>query len=204
MSLKVWRQCKKMWVLIVSSRHILNVMMTPRTGREDTFKEKKMTHGLKWRYREKRDERKRFALLEMGSRVISGWTSLTLISGYSSNKNTPSVCLMRIQINSTWHGLILGNTREEQTPGNKTPSDTGTLAALLLFYDLLWSHFLYFVSSYLQTTRLVQELKRQLTFPMNWQCNNLHHNFTKPNSNPNPTPNPNPNAGGGTATHHSL
>lgn len=53
MSLKVWRQCKNMWVLIVSSRHILNVMMT-RTTREVTFKEKEMTHELKWRYRESR------------------------------------------------------------------------------------------------------------------------------------------------------
>lgn len=38
MSRKVWR-CKNMWVLIVSSRHIVNVMMT-RTTRKATFKER--------------------------------------------------------------------------------------------------------------------------------------------------------------------
>lgn len=45
---------------------------------------------------------------EAGNIWSLGWSSLTLISDYSGNKNTQSVCLTRIQINSTSHGLILG------------------------------------------------------------------------------------------------
>lgn len=102
MSLKVWRQCKNMWVLIVSSRHILNVTMT-RTTREAPFKEKEMTHELKWRYRETRvrEQGPLSSRKELGNIWSLGWTSLTLISDHSGNNNTQSVCFTKIPISSS-------------------------------------------------------------------------------------------------------
>lgn len=102
MSLKVWRQCKNMWVLIVSSRHILNVTMT-RTTREAPFKEKEMTHELKWRYRETRvrEQGPLSSRKELGNIWSLGWTSLTLISDHNGNNNTHSVCFTKISISSS-------------------------------------------------------------------------------------------------------